>query len=83
MDKMADQVEALVLEELVLPSSDGANRCRALLERCVQEGHFLVLYAHLRRRLPRCLDIAEEAVILKSVMDWFRHLKMRWVGQSF
>ena len=65
-----------VLDELVLPSD--TNRSRALLERCVQEGHFLVLYAYLRKRLPKCLDIGEESVILKSVMDWFRHLKMRW-----
>ena len=65
-----------VLDELVLPSD--TNRSRALLEDCVQEGHFLVLYAYLRKRLPKCLDIGEESVILKSVMDWFRHLKMRW-----
>ena len=65
-----------LLDELVLPSD--TNRSRALLERCVQEGHFLVLYAYLRKRLPKCLDIGEESVILKSVMDWFRHLKMRW-----
>ncbi len=66
-----------ILSEMSLPADQ--NRLRALLDCCVSEGHCLLLYAYLGLRLPKCLDIREESVVLKSLMDWFRHLKMRWV----
>jgi hypothetical protein len=68
-----------IISDLSLPTDQ--NRVRALLERSVGEGHCLLLYAYLRLRLPKCLDIKEESVVIKSVMDWLRHLKMRYVDK--
>lgn len=71
----AGDVWAGVTENAVLPPD--ANRVREILDVSVKEGHCLLLYAYLRQRLPKCLNVQDENVMIASVVDWMRHLKMK------
>lgn len=68
-------VWAEVSSEISLPM-DG-SRVREMLDHCVKEGHCLLLYAYLRIKLPKCVNVKEENVVLNSIIDWMRHLKMK------
>ena len=48
---------------------------RAMLEVAVKEGYVLVLFLHLRKRRPMCINLREEDVLIATILDWLRHIK--------
>ena len=50
-----------------------------LLEQCVSQGHVLLLYAYVKQRRcdpSYCKSIKDEEVLISSLLDWMRHLKL-------
>ena len=72
---------ALVLQLLALPANE--KKTTDVLEEAVAHGNCLVLFAYLRRKRKQCESLAQEQALLATLLDWFRHIKMRYVVHHY
>ena len=59
------------------------QKAKDVLEEAVAHGNCLVLFAYLRTKRKQCESLAQEQVLLATLLDWFRHIKMRYVVHHY
>ena len=50
------------------------------IDHCLTNGHVLLLYAYITQKRvdgTTCSSIKDEEVLLSSLIDWLRHIKLR------
>ena len=63
---------------LKLPSRQ--EKITSFIDHCLSNGHVLLLYAYITQKRAdgsSCTSIKDEEVLLSSLIDWLRHIKLR------
>ena len=66
-----------VLSLLTLPTA--GDKLRLVLDESVASGCCLFVFAAVRKKRRLCQTIQDEQVIISSMLDWLRHIKLRCV----
>ena len=68
-----------VISILRFPSRQ--EKVTIFLEHCISHGHVLLIYAYIKQRRTNgehCKSIKDEEVLLSSLLDWMRHINLRY-----
>ena len=56
------------------------EKITSFIDHCLSNGHVLLLYAYITQKRAdgsSCTSIKDEEVLLSSLVDWLRHIKLR------
>lgn len=56
------------------------EKVTSFIDHCLNNGHALLLYAYISQKRAdgaSCSTIKDEEVLLSSLIDWLRHIKLR------
>ena len=72
-----------VISSISFPSRK--EKLTPFLEHCVAQGHGLLIYTYVNQRRTngeQCKSIKDEEVLVVSLLDWLRHIRLRYAMYS-